>query len=55
MFTETNGVKHIKSAPYPSANGAVERLVETFKKAMKASEHDGRIHSQQLSNFLLSY
>ena len=56
MFTKVNGVKHIKSAPYhPSTNGAVERLVQTFKKAIKASEHDGRTHSQQLASFLLSY
>ena len=42
VFTKMNGIKHIKSAPYhPSTNGAVERLVQTFKKAMKASEHDG--------------
>ena len=56
MFTKVNGVKHIKSAPYhPSTNGAVERLVQTFKKAMKASEHDGRTHAQRLASFLLSY
>ena len=35
MFTKVNGVKHIKNAPYhPSTNGAVERLVQIFKKAM---------------------
>ena len=46
-FAKANGIKHIKSAPYhPSTNGAVERLVQTFKKAMKASEHDGKTHSQ---------
>ena len=55
-FTKMNGIKHIKSAPYhPSTNGAIERLVQTFKKAMKASEHDGRTHSQRLASFLLSY
>ena len=53
MFTKINGVKYIKSVPYHlSTNGVVERLVQTFKKAMKASEHDGRTHSQQLSSFL---
>ena len=55
-FAKANGIKHIKSAPYhPSTNGAVERLVQTFKKVMKASEHDGKTHSQRLASFLLSY
>ena len=55
-FTKMNGIKHIKNAPYnPSTNGAVERLVQTFKKAMKAGVHDGRTHSQRLASFLLSY
>ena len=55
-FTKANGVKHIKSAPYhPSTNGAVERLVQTFKKSMKASQDDGRSHSQRLASFLLTY
>ena len=32
-FMKMNGVKHIKCTPYhPSSNGAVERLVQTFKK-----------------------
>ena len=55
-FIRLNGIKHIKSAPYhPSTNGAAERLVQTFKKAMKASERDGRTHSQRLASFVLSY
>ena len=46
-FGKLNGIKQVKSAPYhPSTNGAVERLVQIFKKAMKASDHDGRTHSQ---------
>ena len=46
-FAKLNGIKHIKSAPYhPSTNGAVKRLVQTFKKAMNASDHDGWTHSQ---------
>ena len=55
-FTKMNGIKHIKSAPYhPATNGAAERLVQTFKKAMRAGEHDGRTHSQRLPGFLLLY
>ena len=55
-FTKENSVKHIKSAPYhPSTNGAVERLVQTFKKSMKASQYVGRSHSQRLASFLLTY
>jgi len=55
-FTKLNGIKHIKSAPYhPSTNGAAERLVQTFKKSMKAGEHDGHTHAQRLASFLLSY
>ena len=52
-FTKANEIKHIKSAPLPS--GAVERLVQTFKKSMKASQYDARSHSQILASFLLSY
>ena len=55
-FVKANGIKHIKSAPYHlSTNGAVEKLVQTFKKSMKVSAHDGRTHSQRLASFLLSY
>ena len=46
IFAKANGVKHIKGSPYHSAtNGAVERLVQTFKKSMKASDKDGRSQS----------
>ena len=55
-FMKLNGIKHIKSSPYhPASNGAVERLVQTFKKAMTAKCHKGVSVSQQLSSFLLSY
>ena len=38
IFTMMNGVKHIKSTTYhPAIEGAVR---QTFKKMMKASEHD---------------
>lgn len=55
-FMKLNGVKHVRSAPYhPSSNGAIERLVQTFKQAMKAGKDDGRSISHRLNNFLLSY
>ncbi len=37
VFMKQNGIRHIRCAPYhPSSNGAVERLVQTFKQAMKS-------------------
>ena len=56
IFVKVNGVKHINNSPYhPATNGAVERLVQTFKKIMKASENDGRSQLQRLADFLLTY
>ena len=47
VFLKRNGIKHIKVAPYhPSSNGAVERLVQTFKKAMRANEQSELTSSQ---------
>ena len=55
-FLKMNGVKHIRCAPYhPASNGAAERLVQTFKKAMKAGVTTTRPVEQALSSFLLSY
>ena len=55
-FLQSNGVKHVRTAPYhPSSNGAVERLVQTFKQSMKAGEGDGRPLQHQLQSFLMSY
>ncbi len=49
-------MKHIHSAPYhPSSNGLAERIVRTFKTAMKASEHPGLSFHQCFMSFLLSY
>ena len=55
-FMKCNGVKHIRCSPYhPSSNGAVERLVRTFKQSMKASSNDHLSSQQRLQNFLLTY
>ena len=56
QFTKVNGVKHIKSAPYhPATNGLAERMVKSFKSAMKSATNDrGTIHTK-LAKFLLSY
>ena len=51
-----NGVKHNRVAPYhPSSNGAVERLVQSFKPCMKVGEHDGLAFQHRLQNFLMTY
>ena len=55
-FMKSNGVKHIRCAPYhPSSNGAAERFIQTFKRSMKASQKDGRTLSHRLADFLLTY
>ena len=55
-FMKLNGIKHIKTSPYhPASNGAVEKLVQTFKKAMMSKLQKGVTISQMLSSFLLSY
>ena len=56
LFMKSNGIKHIRCSPYhPSSNGLAERMVQTFKKAMKASANEATSVSQKLSDFLLSY
>ena len=42
--------------PYhPSSNGAVERFIQTFKQAMKASENDGRSLSHRCSKLHVGF
>ena len=37
-FTEANGIKHLRSAPYhPASNGLADRAVPTLKAAIKKS------------------
>ena len=46
QFLKTNGVKHIRSAPYhPATNGAAERLVQTVKRSLKAGHRSALLHS----------
>ena len=55
-FMKVNGIKHIRSTPYhPSTNGLVERFVQTFKRAMRAGESEGKSMEHRLANFLLTY
>ena len=55
-FMKMNGIKHIRCSLYhPSSNGAAERFVQTFKKAMKAGLESTPSQKQQLANFLLTY
>ena len=55
-FMKQHGIKHIKSAPYHlSTNGLAERFVQTFKNAIRASEHDGFSLIGRLNTFLGKY
>ena len=55
-FLKSNGVKHIRCVPYhPSSNGAVERFIQTFKKAIRAGGTQGTTFHQRLMSFLLVY
>ena len=46
-FLKINGVKHLKSAPFhPATNGAVERFVQTLKRAIVAGQKDSRSDKQ---------
>ena len=51
-----NGIKHIRSSLYhPASNGAMERMVQTLKLALKANHKSGVSLKQSLANFLLHY
>ena len=56
VFTQRNGIRHVKSAPYhPASNGLAERFVQSFKQSLKASLNHGRSLTQRLSSYLLTY
>ncbi len=55
-FLKMNGVKHILSAPYhPATNGQAERVVQAFKRAMKAATSDTGSIQKRCEQFLLMY
>ncbi|KAL7891832.1 hypothetical protein AOLI_G00013080 [Acnodon oligacanthus] len=54
-FMKSNGVKHIRSAPFhPSTNGLAKRFVQTFKHSLKRSTGTVSIQ-QRLDAFLSMY
>ncbi|XP_051783661.1 uncharacterized protein K02A2.6-like [Erpetoichthys calabaricus] len=54
-FLKSNGVKHIRSAPYhPATNGLAERFVQIFKHSLKSSRGTALVQ-QRLDTFLLTY
>ena len=55
-FLRLNGIRHIPSAPYhPATSGEAERMVQTFKHAIKASRTDEGTLETKLARFLISY
>ena len=52
-WCKERGIVHLSGAPYhPATNGAAERMVQTFKKAMRKSAESPRAALQQ---FLMQY
>jgi len=51
-FCKENGIVYLTGAPYYPANGADERLVHTFKQALKKS---AKAPKDALQDFLRNY
>ena len=55
-FCKAHEIKHFQVVPYHSAsNSLAERIVQTFKQAMRRSNNDGFPLHHRLANFLLKY
>ena len=53
LFSNNCGIKHITTAVYkPSTNGLAERMVQTFKQAMKSSKEPPQL---AMDRFLFNY
>ena len=53
-FLESNGIRHIHSAPFhPATNGLAERFVQTFQQAMRSNAEMSA--AKFLPKFLLAY
>ena len=54
-FTESNGIRHIRCAPYhPASNGLAERFVQSLKMNLKSTLNSGLSLSQRVSNYLFT-
>lgn len=55
-FCNTNGIEHIRTAPYhPQSNGQAERFVDSFKRALKKIKVGEVSLQEALDTFLLTY
>ena len=55
-FMKSNGITHLRSAPYHAAtNGQAEHFVQTFKQSMRAMKNEPGDMKEKIANFLLSY
>ena len=53
VWCKSNGITHLSGAPYhPTTNGAAERLIQTFKQALRKSELPPR---KALNQFLMQF